>query len=167
LAPGEYTGGHAVGAAPVLAALAAWLCTFGCGGSASPEGQPQRLPTAAIRVGDLPLTVEVANDYRERERGMMFRRRLGPDEAMLFVFPLDLRLGFWMKNCYVDLDLAYIRADGTIAQVEHLEAHNEAPVPSHEPVRFVLELPAGWLKAHGVGVGTKVTIPPAALEGVD
>jgi hypothetical protein len=110
-------------------------------------------------VGDVPVTVEVADEYEERMRGMMFRRTLGPDEAMLFVFPMDLRLGFWMKNCYVDLDLAYIRADGTIAQVERLEAHNETPVPSRERVRFALELPGGWLKAHDVGVGTKVRVP--------
>ena len=126
----------------------------------APAQSPQHLATATIHVGQVPLVVEVANTEATRQKGMMFRTRLGPDEAMLFVFGRDSNLTFWMKNTPVDLDLAYIRADGTITQTERMEANVLDPVFSREPVRFALEVPAGWLQEHGVAVGTKVAIPP-------
>lgn len=129
------------------------------GRRAGPD-QPQRLPTARIRVGQAPLVVEVADEEAEWQKGMMFRRRLADDEAMLFVFDREANLRFWMKNTPVDLDLAYIAADGTITQIERLTAHVLDPVYSREPVRFALEVPAGWFARHGVEVGTNVTIPP-------
>jgi len=160
-----------LGARGALAALAALaLLVAGCEGeapapSAPPAAeQPQRLPTATIRVGDVPLVVEVARTQAERRKGMMFRRRLGPDEAMLFVFPRASDLAFHMRNCYVDLDLAYIAADGRIVEIARLYAHRREPVYSREPARFALETPAGWLAARGIGEGDRVTLPPEVAE---
>ena len=153
------------------AALVLTLCaTFGCERSAPPSpasgpDQPQHLPTATIRVGSAPLVVEVARTREEQGKGMMFRKRLGPDEAMLFIADRDTNLAFWMKNTYVDLDLAYIRSDGVIVQVERMKALSTDPVYSLEPARFTLEVPAGWLAAHGIGAGTKVELPPEAVGG--
>ena len=156
--------------AGVLAGLALALAA-GCGEGGEPQpadGRAQKLETATIRVGDVSLVVEVADEKAERATGMMFRDRLGPDEAMLFVFPRPDNLAFHAKNCAVDLDLAFLRADGTIAQTERLEAYNEEAVFSREPVQFVLEAPAGWLEAHGAAAGTQVEIPAdVAASGRD
>ncbi len=156
--------------AGVLASLALVLLE-GCGegGGLQPtDGRAQKLPTATIRVGDVSLVVEVADEEAERATGMMFRDRLGPDEAMLFVFPRPDNLAFYAKNCAVNLDLAFLRADGTIAQTERLKAYNEEAVFSREPVQFALETPAGWLKAHGAATDTQVEIPAdVAASGRD
>jgi hypothetical protein len=125
-----------------------------------PPDQAQHLPTATIQVGDQALVVEVARTEAQRQKGMMFRRRLGPDEAMLFVFERAANMAFWMKNTAVDLDLAYIQADGEIVQVEHMKAYNTEQVVSREPVRYVLESPAGWFAAHKIDVAARVVIPP-------
>ena len=148
------------------AALALILCApLGCDRAAPPSSaagpdQPQRLATATIRVGSTPLVVEVARTREEQGKGMMFRKHLGPDEAMLFIADRDTNLSFWMKNTYVDLDLAFIRSDGTVVQVERMTALNTDPVYANQPARFTLEAPAGWFAAHGIGVGTKVEVPP-------
>jgi len=151
-----------------LPALALALLLAGCEGeSPAPRPSPersQRLPTATIRVGDVPLVVEVADDEAERQKGMMFRRSLGPDEAMLFVFPGEANLAFHMKNTYADLDLAYVAADGTILEIARLHARSTDPVYSREPARFALEVPAGWLADHGIAEGDRVTIPPTVAE---
>ena len=152
-------------AAAVLLLLAALGCDRGTPPPAHEAERAQRLPTATLRVGDLPLTVEVADSEAERQKGMMFRPRIGPDEAMLFVFPSDANVAFWMKNSYADLDLAFIRSDGSIVQTERMRAYSEEPVFSREPVRFALEVPAGWLEAHGIAIGTKVTIPEDVAAG--
>jgi uncharacterized protein len=122
--------------------------------------QPQHLPTTTIRLGGRELAVEVARTEEQRRKGMMFRRSLGPDELMLFVFERSGALSFWMKNTLVDLDLAYIVEDGRIAQIEHMKAQNLNGVPSEGPARFVLEAPAGWFAAHRLGVGDTVELPP-------
>ena len=146
-----------------LAGLALALAG-GCGEGGTPapteDRRAQKLPTAAIRVGDVALVVEVADENAERALGLMFRERLGPDEAMLFVFPRPDNLAFYAKDCSEDLDLAYLRADGTVAQVERMQAYNEEPLFSREPVQFALEAPAGWFERHGLQPGTQVTIPP-------
>jgi len=152
---------------PALLAMVLALSACGCKeGEApappppAPAGAPQRLGAATLHIGNTPLVVEVAKEEATRQKGMMFRTGLGPDEAMLFVFDRETNLAFWMKNTPVDLDLAYIRSDGTITQTERMKANVLEPVFSREPVRFALEVPPGWFQAHGVGVGTKVTIPP-------
>jgi len=149
--------------APLMAL--ALLAALGCDRSAAPPAtggpdRPQRLATATIRVGSAPLVVEVARTREEQAKGMMFRKGLGPDEAMLFVADRDTNLAFWMKNTYVDLDLAFIRSDGTVVQIERMTALNTDPVYANQPARFTLEAPAGWFAAHGIGVGTKVEVPP-------
>jgi len=156
-------------AAPALFAALALLAALGCDRPAAPPAtggpdQPQHLPTATIRVGSAPLVVEVARTREEQAKGMMFRKRLGPNEAMLFVADRDTNLEFWMKNTYVDLDLAYIRSDGVIVQVERMKALSTDPVYSLEPARFTLEMPAGWLAAHGIGAGAKVELPPEVVR---
>jgi len=153
------------------AALAAGLALWagGCHPSTPPAAtsaqadaanQPQRLPTATLDVAGRPLVVEVAATEAERRKGMMFRSSLGPDEAMLFVFLRPDSLEFWMKDTLVDLDIAFLGADGTIRQIERMTARNLDHVFSLEAAQYALEVPAGWFAAHGVAVGDTVTIPP-------
>jgi len=158
-------------AAGSIALVLALVALAGCDSepSAPPPGpdRPQHLPTATIGVGQVSLVVEVADEDAERQKGMMFRRRLADDEAMLFVFEREANVHFWMKNTPADLDIAYIASDGTVAQIERLTAHNLDSVYSREPVRFALEVPAGWFARHGVEVGTKVAIPPEVATPAD
>mgnify|MGYP006289680907 CR=1 FL=1 len=169
--PGRAVGKTAHRATPrrTVVAVGALILLAGCEGEVPPPApppaeQPQRLPTATIRVGDVPLEVEVADAEAERRKGMMFRTRLDPDEAMLFVFPREAGLAFHMRNCYVDLDLAYIAADGRIIDIARMYAHRRQPVYSREPARFALEVPAGWFAEHGITAGDRVTVPAAVAE---
>lgn len=83
----------------------------------------------------------------------------GTPRGMLFVFATDLVPSFWMRDTYVPLDLAYIRSDGTIAEIHALAPLDETLVPAGEPVRMALEVPAGTLSTLGVGVGDLVLRP--------
>jgi uncharacterized membrane protein (UPF0127 family) len=132
-----------------------------------PEESPQRLKTATIQVGPIKLEAEIAHTAAARERGMMFRQTLAPDEAMLFVYPGQRDLAFWMKNTLVDLDLGYIAADGRLMQIEHLTARNLDTVHSREPAQFVLEVPAGWFARRGITEGAKVVIPREVALSAD
>lgn len=102
--------------------------------------------------------VEVARTVDEQARGLMYRQMLGPDEGMLFPFDPPRPASFWMKNTVIPLDMLFIRADGTIAEI----AANTVPlsldkVAVSEPVAAVLEIPGGRSAALGIRPGDRVT----------
>jgi uncharacterized protein len=102
-------------------------------------------------------TAEVADTETLRERGLMFRHILPPDNAMLFDFGKPRPVAMWMKNTNISLDMLFIRADGTIAAI----AENTVPqsldiVSVQEPVRGVLEVAAGTVKKLGLHTNDKV-----------
>lgn len=126
--------------------------------TSAPEAQPP-LPMVTIRVGDVPLRVEVADEPEEQRMGYMYRDP--PDgTGMLFVFPDEQMQSFWMRHTTFDISLAYLRGDGTISEIVLMKARDETPRPSREPAQYVLEVPAGWFADRGVVAGTRVRIPP-------
>ena len=103
------------------------------------------------------LSAEVADTEELRQRGLMFRHILPPDQAMLFDFETPRPAAMWMKNTYMSLDMLFVREDGTIAAL----AENTVPksldtVSVQEPVRGVVELAAGTIKRLGVHKNDKV-----------
>lgn len=116
-----------------------------------------QLPRITLRINDQTLVAEVAATEAARSRGLMFRESLAPGHGMLFVYPYDERLCFWMKNTPLHLTVAFIDAKGLIVgtadmQPMSLEAHC---APS--PVRYALEMPQGWFALRNLGVGDKVS----------
>ncbi|UYN97658.1 MAG: DUF192 domain-containing protein [Enhydrobacter sp.] len=106
---------------------------------------------------EIKFDVELALTEAERQRGLMFRKRLGPYEGMLFDFHREAPVSFWMKNTLIPLDMIFIAADGT---VRHVHA-NATPlstdsIPSLFPVRGVLEINGGSAKLLGIKPGDKV-----------
>lgn len=107
-----------------------------------------------------PFHIEIAADDATRAQGLMFRTELAPDAGMLFDFRREQPVFFWMKNTYVSLDMIFARADGTIATIAQATTPlSEAIVPSGEPVRFVLEVPAGTAKRLGLARGDRLVHP--------
>jgi uncharacterized protein len=97
------------------------------------------------------LTAEIADTDELRSRGLMFRHRLPEGRAMLFDFDPPRAVSMWMKNTYISLDMLFVRPDGTIAAI----AENTVPksldtITVPEPVRGVVELPAGTVKKLGI-----------------
>jgi len=75
--------------------------------------------TACHRIG-----VWLALDAAQRARGLMHVRHLPEDRGMLFLYPGERRVSMWMKNTLIPLDMVFIRADGTVANVGGGQAHD-------------------------------------------
>ena len=106
---------------------------------------------------ELKFDIELAANDAERERGLMYRKELGPYQGMLFDFHREMAVSFWMKNTLLPLDMVFIAADGT---VRHVHA-NAVPmstdtIPSQFPVRGVLEINGGSARLLGIKPGDKV-----------
>src|SRR5690606_3565408 len=113
--------------------------------------------------GDFTFKVEVVDTPETRARGLMFRRELAPDAGMLFDFEESRPVAFWMMNTFIPLDMIFIRADGTVANV-HVNARPQDPtsIPSDGPVMFVLEIAGGRSAEIGLAAGDRVDHPRIA-----
>jgi uncharacterized membrane protein (UPF0127 family) len=148
---------------PFVIVVAMLACACGDAGA----GEPVVLPTARITVSSATVTeeliVELATTTPQHVQGLMFRTALAENHGMLFIFDRDRDGGFWMKNTYIPLDIAYLAEDGTVLEIVHGVPLDETVLTPQRPYRYVLEVNGGWFERHGLGVGAKVSIPSAAL----
>jgi uncharacterized protein len=114
---------------------------------------------AALSVSGQALTVEVARTEKQRERGLMERKDLGPRDGMIFIFDRDDHLAFWMKNTPTPLSIAFISADGRILQIEDMQPFSEAVIRSRIAARYALEMKQGAFAALGIKEGDVITFP--------
>ncbi len=113
----------------------------------------QSFPKVPIYLKDKEIWVEVAKTPEERARGLMGRKRLGKDEGMLFIFEKEDYHGFWMKDTYIPLSIAFIDKGGRIVRITDmkplsLEAHDPP-----RPILYALEMKKGWFSANGFKIG--------------
>ena len=127
------------------------------------QAQP-KLPTIKVWVGAEELETEMALTSEQQMTGMMWRTNMPENTAMIFVHPTPRQAGYWMKNCYVPLSIAYIDTDGVILEIRDLKPHDTNSVVSASThVRFALETPQGWFQRHNIGPGAVVRTERGAL----
>ena len=127
----------------------------------------------SVRVGDATFTVEVAATVAQRSQGLSGRPSLDQRTGMLFVFESEGQYSFWMREMRFPLDILWIDAQCTVADIsfnvptpEPGQTLPELPrfSPSR-PVQFVLEINAGAVDGAGIAVGDAVAFV-GSLEGV-
>lgn len=122
---------------------------------------------AVIHWGEESFTfaVEIADTPEATSRGLMFREELAPDAGMLFDFVDERQASFWMQNTLIPLDMLFIKADGEIVRIhENAIPLDTTPIPSGEPVRFVLEIPGGRSAELGLEAGARLEHPRVEAE---
>jgi uncharacterized protein len=149
----------------VMAAL------VGCDGGAAPT-------TAKVVAGGKEFTVKLAMDNASREKGLGGVTSLGPDEGMLFVFTDSLPRNFWMVDCVMDIDIAFVDPFGFVTAVhtmpkEPLQAEGESRdayygrlkrFPSLAPAQFAFEVAPGRLAELGVKRGVRLEFDRDTLK---
>jgi uncharacterized protein len=115
-----------------------------------------------VTIGNTMVYAEAANTAAERETGLMNRTSLNENAGMLFVFPTEQKQSFWMKNMRIPLDIVFITTDKHV-----LEVYQSVPpctndpcvfYTSNAPIRYVLEVNAGFSEQHGITSGDTVFI---------
>jgi uncharacterized membrane protein (UPF0127 family) len=109
--------------------------------------------------------VELATTPAEREQGLMFRKSMPSNAGMLFLYPSEQQVAFWMKNTLIPLDMLFLKADGSIARIAHDAVPlDETPIPSNAEVKAVLEVNGGTAAALGIKEGDKVDYATAPAD---
>jgi uncharacterized protein len=112
-----------------------------------------------ITVNGHALTTEFAANLDSHMCGLAFRHVLPADQGMLFAYAQDQIIGFWMKNTFIPLSIAFLDVDGEI-----LEIHNMDPdTPTRRyissiPARYALEVNQGWFEKNGVVTGDRAEL---------
>jgi uncharacterized membrane protein (UPF0127 family) len=90
------------------------------------------------------LEIEIADDPYQRETGLMYRKSLGENRGMLFIFENEAQRGFYMKNTHIPLDLIFLDANFRIVSIsKNATPQSLQTIPSNEPAQYVLEVNAG------------------------
>jgi uncharacterized membrane protein (UPF0127 family) len=154
------------GAWPLLAAL-----LFGTAVLAPPEARPGT-PESIVPLSALPrerIAVETRSARRHlfeawradtpetRAQGLMFVRSLQADQAMIFVYEPPQRVGMWMKNTLIPLDMLFVDDAGCVVKVhERARPGDLGTIAADVPVVLVVELAGGTAASLGLGKGDRV-----------
>ncbi|MBC7319705.1 DUF192 domain-containing protein [bacterium] len=122
-------------------------------------------PKGRLRIYDegkeLIIPIEIANRPELWSFGLMFREDIPLEYGMLFIFPDDEDGGFWMKNTYIPLDIAFIDSNKTIFNIQRMLPCTDENCPvyySPKPYRYALEVKAGFFERFGFREGSKIQI---------
>ncbi|MDQ7839672.1 MAG: DUF192 domain-containing protein [bacterium] len=112
------------------------------------------------------LQVEIVASVETRSKGLMFRKSLPKDAGMLFVFEVDGRWGFWMKNTLIPLSIGFIDSRWRLLEILDMQV---APDPANgpftiyepsAPYRYALEVDQGYFKRKGITPGARLELVP-------
>lgn len=99
---------------------------------------------------------EVADSPNDWKIGLMFRKKMKTNEGMLFIFPEEQYLSFWMKNTYLKLAIIFIDSDKKVIDVFYPEPLSTNSIVPSKPSKYVLEILSNVAKEIKVKRGDKV-----------
>ncbi len=108
--------------------------------------------TISNGTASLNRSVWLAESQTQLTTGMMWRQDFGGAYGMLFVFPAQQPLCFWMENTVIPLEQAWINGSGYVTAVYEAPALNTTPICA--PGKYVLELPANA----SLSVGSRIVL---------
>jgi uncharacterized membrane protein (UPF0127 family) len=114
------------------------------------------LLTYPLKIKGHALRVEVARTEEEMRKGLMFRRELGENNGMVFVYEREERWAMWMKNTYVPLSVAFMDREGKILNIEDMEPLTLDSHQAAAAARYALEMNRGWFQKRGIKPGDRV-----------
>lgn len=113
-----------------------------------------------ICIKGICLKAELALTQDQRNRGLMYRDRLKDTEAMLFIFPEERILSFWMKNMRFPLDIIWLNKEKVIVDISNdlspCDEYECASISPNAKAKFVIEVTAGFVQKNKILVGDKV-----------
>jgi uncharacterized membrane protein (UPF0127 family) len=118
--------------------------------------------TSSVKVGSHPLKVEVAADEEQHLQGLMYRKSLGREEGMLFIFDEPAYHSMWMKNTLIPLSVAFIDRNGVILNILDMEPQTLDSHMAAGPAVYAIETNKGWFAEKKIKPGDKVTGLPKA-----
>jgi uncharacterized membrane protein (UPF0127 family) len=136
------------------------------------------LPVVRLMLGGENFDLELAATDAAITKGLSGRERVRRHRGMLFVMPYSRELGFWMVDCLVPIDIAYVDEQGAVTGVHTMKV--EPPqradesrgayevrlprYPSGAKSRYAIELAEGEFKRLGITKGSRIAVDWPAVN---
>jgi uncharacterized membrane protein (UPF0127 family) len=101
------------------------------------------LNIATLLINQDTFSLEIAKTQDQRQRGLMFREKLGAKNGMVFIYPNSANHRIWMKNTKIKLTVIWVDDSGQVLGVQRLEPCQRDPCKSYgldQPSRYIIEL---------------------------
>ena len=103
------------------------------------------------------LEIEIADDPYQTETGLMYRKSMPLNQAMLFIFEEEQNRSFYMKNTEFPLDIIYLNSRNEVVSIQkNAQPFDKTSLPSAGPVLYVLEVNANLTAQWGLEAGDKI-----------
>lgn len=127
--------------------------------AADPLAKALTASSTIVRIGNTSMRMAVVDTDAAREQGLSGVKGLLSDEGMLFVFQRNFPYAFWMKDMLMPIDMVWLDQTKHVIFIVGGATPNSYPhdfIPP-APALYVLELPAGFSRAHGLQIGDIVS----------
>ena len=116
-----------------------------------------------MKVKGFAIKVKIADTGEKREHGLMFVKAMPTNEGMLFIFPEEQILNFWMKNTLIPLSIGFFDHNGELLDTQEMKPAISiiAKPPTYEssgPAVFALEMNENWFPKHSIKPGAKLEL---------
>lgn len=114
------------------------------------------MPVSQLEISGHAVFAEVAHTHDTRSQGLMFRRSMGENNGMLFVFSFTGRHSMWMMNTDIPLSVAFLDEKGVILNIADMLPHTRTAHSSAGAAKYALEMNRGWFKTRNITAGKRV-----------
>lgn len=156
---------------PLILILLLCPAAFAGGGAPADKCVPQTVPkakkTALVFPDGKSIKIDLVDTPMTREIGLMCVTKMPRTYGMLFAFPQDMYLNFWMKNTLVPLDILWIGPDKRITEIHEKLRASTVDTPDEKIAtaggrgQFVLELASGEASRRKLKVGDQLKFEAA------
>jgi len=115
--------------------------------------------------------VEIAQSFFSKSKGLMLRKRLPHNSALLMIFDKPGKHGIWMPLMRFSIDIVFLdsrkRVVGIHERVRPLSFRKKTwkVYYPEKPARYVIELPAGTVRRKGMRLGEVLVFLYYTLNG--
>jgi hypothetical protein len=128
------------------------------------EGMPPAAAAGRVSPYSFVIHAEVAETKEQRQRGLSGRPAVEPGYGMLYVYDRPERPEFSEALTPFPLSVAFMKADGTIAEIRNAEANDPTPFLPRVPISYALEVRSGWFQDRDIAAGARFKIPAGLKE---
>lgn len=118
-----------------------------------------------IDIAQNSYNLEIAKTTSQLSLGLGNRQSLCPTCGMIFIFPFEGVLPFWMKDTLIPLDMIWINSKNEIVSIQTATVESgKSDIQLHiyknnTPAKYVIELNAGDTGKLNLKVGDTIEIP--------
>jgi len=117
-------------------------------------------PWLWVRVGQATVKAEAVRTPDKLYLGLSHRRELPEGRGMLFFLPAEEVQTFCMRGMRFPLDFIWISRGRVVGLICNVPPTFPGNLTSPEPLRYVLEVPGGFVEQYGVQIGDRVQWEP-------